>query len=96
MMTMTLETDDDARAFLVAFEKAYEVEGPNNCAPRPVGQMVPWCVRCPEVFAKKEKAERILGHRRHWELPYDEAAKRYPGLPMSTWERWRLKNGLEV
>ena len=91
LLKMPLESTEDAQAFLAAFALVEAVEGPNNCAPRPASQMVPWVLRSPKVWEKRARARSLL-RLNYWEMSYERAVCQNQGL---THERWLSKRKAE-
>lgn len=92
MRAMPISTKEEAVAFMVAFS---DYCWQNN----PYGTVLPKnhkaaSVRSPDIFQKAMKAEEIAGQC-YWQMTYEEAAKKFYGLPKSKWESERIRRGIK-
>ncbi len=53
----------------------------------------PATVRAPDLCAKAALAE-IMAEQCYWQLPFEVASKRFPGIPFAKWQGERCRRGL--
>ena len=90
---MKLNTKEDAQAYLDAFKAFQDTPeggsgGTQNMRP---ASWVPFSVRAPDLFKKVGEARSLLGLN-YWQMPYEEAKRKFDGLPFEKWKKMREKH----
>lgn len=93
LRSMPVDTPEEARAYLTVFDEY-------RAAAWPYGMLLtahwkPASVRAPDLFAKASRATETAGLC-YWQMPFEEAERRFFGLPREKWERERLARGFAL
>ncbi len=93
LRALPVETPEQARHYLERFD-LYRVTA--NPYGRPLtANWKPSSVRAGDLFVKASRATETAGQC-YWQMPYDEAAQRFYGLPRATWAKARRDRGLSL
>ena len=92
---MPLTTKDEAITFVSAYR-----EWLNQTSSIGNGAFIgtrskPATARAPDLTAKARVAYE-MAELNYWQMPYEQARKRYEGLPLAKWQAERAKRGMGV
>lgn len=95
LRAMPLKTKQDAIEYMAAYRRWLVGNTATGNGAFIAAKSKPATVRAPDLCAKAALAE-VLAEQCYWQMPFELASKRFPGIPLAKWQGERKRRGLQA